>query len=328
MFLSRLNNGKRENSFESFALKTYGKTIAKLFLLNYSEKLWGLPCSELSPNVAGKRMKGLCFKTFWKEIFDVEKEKTQHLEGSFYYPNYGIGTIMHKLADACGKEKIFTNSIITKVIHNHNRVIAVDINHKERIPVDFLISTIPLSHFLTMLEPSPPDDVLMLANSLCYQDVKLIALFLNKKSIINASSLYFPEQSIPFTRICEPKNRNKYMSPEDRTSVVIEIPYKKGDCFDRMQDNDLIEMVISRIIAMGWIRKEDIIDTCVEEMHEAYPVLEKGIEKKLEKIFDFLKTFYNLRLLGRVGKFVYAHLHDTMRYGKEIIDDYMKQNLD
>lgn len=67
---ARLAGPSDENgSFESFALRQYGRTIAEAFLLDYSKKLWGLPCDQLSPSISGRRLKGLNFKTFLKETF-------------------------------------------------------------------------------------------------------------------------------------------------------------------------------------------------------------------------------------------------------------------
>ena len=56
---SKLGHRKADRNFENFALKMYGRTIAEKFLLNYSEKLWGLPSDRLSQAVAGERLMGL-----------------------------------------------------------------------------------------------------------------------------------------------------------------------------------------------------------------------------------------------------------------------------
>ena len=118
---SKLRGCERNGNFENFALYTYGKTVANSFLLNYSEKLWGLPCNRLSSSISGRRMKGLNLKTFLKEAIFGHAAKTKHLDGSFHYPKMGFGTISEKLGEFCGKENVFKDSRITRILHNHTR---------------------------------------------------------------------------------------------------------------------------------------------------------------------------------------------------------------
>ena len=321
---SRLRTTESNRNFESFALHAYGKTIADRFLLQYSERLWGAPCNRLSLDIAGKRMKGLNLRTFLTEAILGRKTKTNHLEGSFYYPKMGIGTIAEKLAEFCGEENIVRNSIITKILRDHARIQAVEVNGRERIDTDEVVSTLPLNLFLQMLEPLPPEEILLLARSLRYRNVILVALFLNRESVTEAATVYFPDPDFPFTRIYEPKNRSIYMSPPGQTSLVAEIPCQENDKFWTLYDDKLIRLVCSRLVQIGWIKEEEIIDTLVSRINYAYPILEVGFEKKIRKINAFLKGLSNLKLSGRNGKFTYAWIHNMMKFGKEIIEEYIR----
>ena len=69
-------------------------------------------------------------------------------------------------------------------------------------------------------------------------------------------------------------------------------------------------------------QEDKIIDAVVNRMSDAYPILEIGFEEKIEHIFSYLTTFKNLRISGRNGKFLYTHVHDMMKFGKDIIDEY------
>ena len=72
-----------QDSFESAVIKRYGRTVATSFLLGYTEKLWGVPPSQLSPRVSGKRLRGLNLRTFLIEAFGGSRVKTEHLDGRF-----------------------------------------------------------------------------------------------------------------------------------------------------------------------------------------------------------------------------------------------------
>lgn len=321
--LSRFRRNAADENFESFALRTYGKTLANLFLLNYSQKLWGTECRRLSPNVSGKRMKGLDLKTFLKEAVLGSKAKTEHLDGAFYYPTKnGIGSIIDKLEAFCGPENIRLNSRITRIFHDHQRMLAVESGGGATEKTPYLVSTLPINRFLEMMEPRPPKRIADLGRSLRFRNVVLVALFLDMQSITPAATVYFPGLEFPFSRLYEARNRNRDMSPAGKTSAVVEIPCQPGDRTWNMEDSQLVELVSSGLIGTGLVKREKIMGTMVYRMHDAYPVLEIGFEEKIRQIFDYLKTFGNLRISGRNGKFLYTHVHDMMQFGKEIIDEF------
>jgi len=316
---SRLTPAQDHQHFESFALSTYGRTIASRFLLNYSEKLWGESCDRLSTNVAGKRMKGLTLKTFIKEALGGSKSKTEHLDGAFYYPKGGFGTIADRLARYCGEENIRLNARITRIHHDNSRITALETGGAGLIEVDQVTSTLPLDRFLQMLDPAPPKEILRLAADLRYRHMVLVALFLDKESITDSATVYFPEARFPFTRVYEPRNRHPEMSPKGQTSLVAEIPCRKQDSFWAMEDQRLIRTVRSHLIQIGWMQEAEIIGAAVHRMQYAYPVLEVGFEEKIDKIFQYLDRFENLKLSGRNGKFQYSHVHDMLMFARDIV---------
>jgi protoporphyrinogen oxidase len=320
--LSRLTKREFNKNFEKFALSTYGKTIASYFLLNYSEKLWGVTCDRLSPNISGNRLKGLNLKTFLAEVVFGKNVKVEHLDGSFYYPKFGIGAIPEKLGEFCGEDNIFTSSKVTRVFHNYNKIRELEINGEKRVEVDEVVSTLPSCLLLQIMEPLPTEEVLLLARSLRYRNLILIALFLNQESVTENASIYFPDSSFAFTRVYEPRNRSMLMSPPGKTSLVAEIPCQAEDELWNMENEKLTQLVCSQLAQIGWITKDDVINTSVTKLSRAYPVLEIGYEDKVQQIFAFLNKFSNLKISGRNGKFTYTHIHDMMRFGKEIIDDY------
>lgn len=320
---SRLRHSDFAGNFERFALRTYGKTVAERFLLNYSEKLWGLPSHRLSTGIAAKRMKGLDLTTFLMETFMGSKAKTRHLDGTFYYPDRGIGAIAEALAAYCGNENILRNSRITKLLHNHKRIQTIEINGKQRIDADFIVSTLPIDELVLMMEPKLPERILSLARSFRYRNLILVALFLKRESVTEAATIYFPDAEIPFTRLYEPRNRSPYMSPPGKTSLVAELPCQQDDSFWSLDDDKLIHMVRSKLIELGWIEDKEIIDATVCRINRAYPKLELGFEEKLQNIVTFLGSFKNMKISGRNGRFFVASIHDVMRWGKDIIQEFV-----
>lgn len=319
-----VNNKQPKENFKSLAYKRYGKIISDLFLIKYSEKLWGKPANELSVMVSGKRLKGLNLKSFIYETLGMKSKNVKHLDGAFYYPEFGIGTIFKKMGEYCGKENLKLNSKVTKISHRNGHVVSVSCNNQKEYFADRIVSSLPLNIFLKILDPLPPKEVMSIANSIKFRNLILIIFYLDKESVNGNGSMYFPSDEFLFTRIYEPKNRSKKMSPESKTSLVVEIP-----CFDSdeiwVKNNwKLVQKVKKNLIDCGFFKENELIGNNLRKLENAYPVLENDFETKIQPIFDYLSDFKNLILTGRNGLFEYTHIHDHMKNGRKIIQDLNK----
>lgn len=314
LIYSRVKNGKEPIiSFEDLANRRYGRYIAEVFLLNYSQKLWGKPASELSPEISGKRMKGLDLISFLKEGFLGKRAKTEHLDGAFYYPlQGGIGLVADSLAAACGEDNIRRGAEILCLHHDGSRITSMDISRAGSIPVDNVLSTIPLSQLVLKLDPHPPDAVLSAAAQLHYRDLVLVALFLNKPSITPNASLYFPSEKFPFTRVFEPRNRNSRLSPAGKTSLVAEITREHKNNSPAAVPDEMQKNVIAELMHFFQLAERDVAGLETHTVPYAYPRLDIAAAPAVEVIQSYLKGIGNLRLAGRNGKFRYSHVHDHL----------------
>lgn len=310
---------KENNSFQDIALKAYGKHIAENFLLNYSEKLWGVPCSRLSPQIAGQRLKGLNIRTFIIEGLLGLKAKTKHIDGAFYYPDYGIGSIFEQLAKTCGREHILTNHRVTKIYHKNQRIEKIELNGKKNVPTNYLLNTLPLNIFLNILEPAPPSIILDLVQQIRFRNIVLIIFMIDKPKINDNASMYFPDSKYPFTRIYEPKNRSPKMAPKHQTTLAVEIPCQHSDKWWKFDDQSLASTIKNKVLELGFFEEKELIGMTIKRLPFAYPILELGFEDKIQDILAYLNSFENLYTNGRNGIFKYSHIHDMFLTGKEII---------
>jgi protoporphyrinogen oxidase len=306
-------------SLESLAVARYGRTVADLFLLQYSEKLWGLPANRLSPFVSGQRLRGLNLRTFLVEALRGSRAKTEHLDGKFYYPRLGIGVVMERLAARIGDERIRTRSRVTRLFHRGGRISAVEINHRERVAAEQVVSSLPISTCVALLDPAPPAAVLEAAANLRYRHVALLVLLLNRPRVTRNASLYFPEREVPFTRAYEPKNRSAAMAPEQQTSLVVEFPCGIEDEIWRRDAAGLAEVAVPILERKRLLHAADVMDVTMARVPFAYPVLECGIEDAVRALTDYLQGFENLQLAGRNGLFNYTHIHDLLEAGRLMV---------
>jgi protoporphyrinogen oxidase len=306
-------------NFREYVYRKYGKSIADLFITNYSAKLWGVETENLSTKVAGNRLKNINISSLVNEFLHPKK-KAKHMEGAFYYPQLGFGEIAETVANFCGRENIHTNSPVTRIIHDGSRINGFEINENEFIPTSYLASSLPLSVFINLMHPAPPDAVFELASSIRFRHLKLVCMFIDKPTINKAATLYFPDRKYLFTRAYEPRNRSPLMSPEGKTSLMVEIPYSFGDEVETMSDEALFDHVSKHLVKSGLMTHSEIMEMTVKHLPYAYPVLEKDYDKKIESLNAYFDRFPNLYLTGRNGKFVYSWTHNMMRYGKRFVD--------
>ncbi|MCH2215109.1 MAG: FAD-dependent oxidoreductase [Flavobacteriales bacterium] len=315
---NKLLTKEQPRDFQALAEKSYGHTIAELFLLEYTEKLWGLPSKELSTEVAGKRLKGLDLKTFIIETFKNSESKTEHLDGSFYYPKLGIGTLFEKLAEN-SKGSIHLNSPITKIHHESGRLNSISFG-QETHEVSQLVNSLPLGLTLKLLNPKPPQEILQLASDIKFRNVILFVLFLDKSSVNGNGSMYFPDGKYPFTRVYEPRNRSRDMAPNGKTSLIAEVPCQKQDSI-WTNPKGLSEKIKEQLMQIGFFKESELLDMDIQKLGHAYPILEVNYQSKIKPIFEYLNSFQNLYLTGRNGLFAYSHIHDHMQNGKRIVDE-------
>ena len=304
--------------FREMAHQSYGPTLADLFLLNYTEKLWGADAERLSPRVAGDRLEGLDLTTFFLEAFGNSKGKARHLDGSFYYPKHGYGQIAEATADALGRDHIRTGARITSIAHDGTHVEAVTVNETETIDVETVVSTLPLTLVLRLLDPAPPAEVQDLAASIRFRHLRLAVLGLDRPRLTPNASLYFPSRHVPFTRLYEPTNRSPDMAPDDQTVVVLELPCHRDDVAWSQSADTLREEARALLAAQGLTDGDDIVAFDHHTVPFAYPILEVGADETAERLGNYLDRFENLHRLGRSADFTYTHVHNLYARAKTL----------
>ncbi|MDA0349511.1 MAG: hypothetical protein O3C43_20620 [Verrucomicrobia bacterium] len=219
-------------------------------------------------------------------------------------------------------KSIETASAITAIKHRNGSIRSIQINNDTWIEVDEVFSTLPLGLLVRLLSPALPEHILGLSRKIKFRNLILVALFIDKKSLSENASIYFPDPDIPFTRGYEPKNRCSAMAPEDKTSLVVEIPCYEDDDVWCEEEATLATTVIRKLTESGLFEENDVSDYKVRRMFNAYPVLSQESTIYNREIINYLGSFKNLVILGRNGRFEYTHTHDLMRDAKMTIRDY------
>lgn len=318
----KLHSGhsKQPKNFKELAFSRYGKTLAERFLLNYSEKLWGLPTDRLSTAISGNRLKGLDLKSFLRTTVLGTPQNPTHLDGSFFYPKHGIGMIPDKLCEYIGYKQVKLEHRVSQLIHQDGRIKRIVLNEDIEIEASIVINTLPLTLTIKLLDPPPPLEFCGLADTIRYRHLLLCVFCLNRDSYSLNASIYFPNEEFPFTRLYEPKNRSADMAPEGQTVIVLEIPCFSDSTMWKMSEEDLQAKVWESLCRVKSLNTDEILHYQTHRLPFAYPVLEVGFEEKISFLIDYFQQFENLYLTGRSSLFRYLHLHDLFKAGKETIE--------
>ncbi len=306
-------------SFADFAVKQFGETLARRLLLNYSEKLWGLPADQLSPDVATRRLQGMTLTSLFFEVL-FPKKKTTHIDGSFLYPREGYGHIVETLEATLPAHSVNAGHDIVRLECDRNRIRRIHFEGKPHYdPESRVVSTLPLTLTVRFLGDEVTDDVREAASGLRFRHIRLFFLRLAQPRVSDNASIYIPDPQMCVTRMYEPRNRSPKMAPPGETSLVVEVPCFTDDAIYATPTEELAGRVLAELDSIGIISAAKVVEWRHHFLANAYPVYSLNYQARVARIIEALGSISNLDLIGRGGQFFYTHLHDQLRFGKDYI---------
>lgn len=314
-------------SLEDWVVSNFGRKMFDLYFKQYSEKVWGIDCTRISQEWVAKRIEGLSLLAAIKNaFFKMSGKRITTLADEFLYPPLGIGQISDRLREGIEERgcSVLTDTGVTRLNHENSYIRSITVKNNEQhydVEGREFISSIPLTHLARMFQPAAPDDVLEAASSLKYRDIVIVTIMLNSERVTNLTWLYLPGKDIPIGRIHEPKNWSLRMAPEGKTSVVAEFFCFKGDKIWNSSDEELTSITVENLEKLGFIKQSEVIGSCVVRASHAYPLVVVGYREHYDKIFQYLKNFKNLHVIGRGGLFRYYNMDRAMESGIEIAEE-------
>jgi protoporphyrinogen oxidase len=277
-----------------------------------------------------KRIQGLSLgKAIRNAFFKFSGKGIPTLADCFLYPELGIGRIAERLKEEILRtNRLFTGASILQLRHEGGEVRSALVRSAGgpyEVSGEHFLSTIPLTALVRMLRPEPPGDVLEAASSLGYRDLVIVAVMLNRERVTDQSWIYIPERSIRLGRLHEPKNWSPKMAPAGQTVLVAEYFCFRGDGIWNTTDAGLSETAVRELEDLGFIKRDEVMETLVLRVPKAYPLFEVGYEVHCRKIYDYLGGFRNLSLAGRAGMFKYSNMDHAMREGTEAAREIIRK---
>lgn len=312
--------GKVE-TFEQWVTNRFGRELFKTFFKTYTEKVWGIPCSELKAEWAAQRIKDLSLKTALLNMIVKPRNTIKTLIDEFEYPRLGPGMMWNAAAQRISDSgnTVHLNSDVIRIHRTGNRVGGVTFvsnTRTETVGATDFVSSMPVTELINKLDPPPPSEVLNAARQLHYRDFLTVCLIVDKPELFPDNWIYIHDPAVKLGRIQNFKNWSPDMvADQAKSSLGLEYFCTEGDDIWNMTDADLVELGKLEIDRIGLARRSDVIDGCVVRVPKAYPVYDSEYQGYLETIKAYLATLENLQTIGRNGLHRYNNQDHSMLTG-------------
>jgi protoporphyrinogen oxidase len=312
-------------TFATILHKGLGPAMSRNIYYHYVQKLWAQPPEPLAVTLAHRRVSGSTVgKILLKILRQVPGFKGPRT-GGFFYPRRGFGQISQSLqreAEKAGAEFAF-DARVEKIEHKDGRVAAVRYRKDgEEVakPVDDIWSTLPLSLLVRMMDPPAPAEVLEAAGRMRSRGMILVYLVLEQDQFTEYDAHYFPELSVPISRLSETKNYYNSTEPKGVTVLCAELPADPGDAHWGMGDDDLGRALCGWLGQVGLPVTAKVRRTVTRRLPHAYPVYDRGYEANFKVIDEWVKGIGGLLTFGRQGLFAHDNTHHALAMAHGAVD--------
>jgi len=304
-------------TFATVLERGLGRTICREFYFPYARKLWGVAPEELAVTTAQRRVSGSSIGKMIQKVAKQIPGMKPPTAGKFYYMRKGYGQISQCLADAAraaGAEIKF-GARFTALECEGGRIKSVryQVGGEEfEIPTRHVWSTIPISILLRGIQPAAPADVLAAASNVAFRGMILIYLVLDQDRYSGTDAYYFPEESIPITRLSQPKIFSSATEPRGKTVLCAELPSDPGLPEWEMNDEQLGKRLCEWMAQAGLPKPAGVLKVVTRRLRQAYPVYRRGYEERFERMDQWLGELEGMLTFGRQGLFAHDNTHHTL----------------
>ena len=314
-------------TFEEWVSNRFGHRLYQIFFKTYTEKVWGIPCAEISADWAAQRIKNLSLKQALRNALFGAKQAMDgqtmtSLIEQFHYPRFGPGMMWERcelLVAVCGS-RILRGVKVERIRHRNGRIQCVSGRTPTGEQVDYegthFISTMPLRELILALDPLPPEEVVQAAQRLRYRDYLTVVLVVDRESVFPDNWLYIHSPEVKLGRIQNYKNWSPYMVPDpSRTSLGLEYFLWDKDEEWSWPEERLIDLGIRECAQLGLIDRREVKDGTVVRMEKAYPVYDQNYQESVKTVRQYLEALSNFQTIGRNGLHRYNNQDHSMLTG-------------
>ena len=310
-----------ENMQQAYCAQ-FGKKLYEMFFRQYTEKVWGRPCEELSADWVSQRSLGLSIWTVMREALVGNKDQLTSLIDEFMYPRYGYMRVPERIAEDIQEwgGDVLLDTTVTKIVYHGPNELEVFYRKDDEVHSirgTDVVSTIPLGLLARILVPACNAQVEAAACGLEFRDLITVNLMLHRRQVSIDTWLYIQDSDILFGRMHEHKNWSSDMVPDDEhTSLVLECFCTHGDAVWNLSDAEIQARCVSDLVnKLKFIKEEEVEGATIVRTRETYPIYDMEYAKKIGVIQEFLKPLEGIHIVGRGGTFRYNNSDHSIEMG-------------
>ncbi len=308
-----------EENFEQWVSNRFGDRLYRIFFKTYTEKVWGIPCTEIRAEWAAQRIQGLSLAKAILNATSLNKRSPtiKTLIAQFRYPRLGPG----QMWEACARRieemggEVLTGHELVGFEPGESGIRSATVRTSEgtrKIEAEHFISTLPLSGLMASIEGAP-EYATAAGNGLRYRDFILVALIVDRDKLFPDNWIYVHTPGVTVGRIQNFNNWSAAMVPvEGVTCIGMEYFCFEGDGLWDSPDAKLLELAAAEFAKLGLAPGAKVIDGSVVRMPKAYPIYDREYSDHVDAISSYLGTLPNLHTIGRNGMHKYNNQDHSM----------------
>ena len=311
---ARLRPRREAETFEQWVTQRFGRRLFELFFRSYTEKVWGVPSSEIRAEWAAQRIRGLSLWRAARGALGIGGREVRSLIEEFHYPRLGPGQMWERMADeivAAGGE-LALGSPVTAIRFAAGGTVEVEAGG-EILSADAAISSLPLRTVAGLVEPSAPRPVLEAAAGLRYRDFVCVALVLDGPEPFPDNWIYIHDPDVRVGRIQNFRAWSPDLVPEpDRTCLGLEYFCFEGDEVWDASDAELVARASAELETLGLGERAATVTGHVVRVPKAYPIYDSEYEHRVATLRGWLDGLDGLVQVGRNGLHRYNNSDHSM----------------
>jgi protoporphyrinogen oxidase len=316
---------KRDESLEDWVSNRFGRRLFELFFKSYTEKVWGVPTSEIRAEWAAQRIKGLSFFSAAKAAFFGNKgNKVKSLISEFNYPRFGPGQMWDAMTAAIEDQggEVRLSAPVERIEIAGSRVVEIEAGGISYSFPDAVISSLPLRNVVEMMSPAPPEEILDAARGLRYRDFLTVALVVDGTDLFPDNWIYIHEPRVRVGRIQNYRSWSPWMVPDDdKACVGLEYFCFAGDDLWSMTDDELVDLAASELEQLGLASRSKVERGFAIRVPKAYPIYDADYAERVATIRSWLERIENLQQVGRNGLHRYNNSDHSMLTAMRAVDN-------
>jgi protoporphyrinogen oxidase len=313
----RRSHGQPPRTFEDWVVDRFGRRLYDTFFRSYTEKVWGIPGSEIQAEWAAQRIQSFSLFQAVLGILRLRRGQAPTVIEEFLYPRLGPGQMWEAFRSRLEERglEVLLNHRCVGIRHSGGSVASIAVRSNGDMvehPVDAVLSSLPLRDLVRALEPEAPPEVAAAAERLRYRELCLVAVMVDRDEPFPDNWIYLHD---PGTRAGRVQNFGAWspdMVPPGKTCLGVEYFCFEGDEIWEMPDDRAVEMATGELARIGLLDPSQVTNGVKVRVPNAYPMYDSAYREAVATIRGYLEHFQNLRTFGRNGLHRYNNQDHSM----------------